>query len=158
MLTLHRDYVNLIYYTILQRNPGFSTSRLVFNPFEDSQCYGRRMRNHMKDLNLNLSNVITVGTPQFSSWTNLVKLDFQALEKVWDPDVVYIDGSKSENGVFAAVSRRKTAVGSLSSVASIFTAGLHAILAAVKMTRDFRNHSVVICRYSHSALQAIKSL
>ena len=117
--------------------------------------------------------------PDSPSWTNQVKLDLylvgigkgerseaevreiflQHTSKYQGSYAIYTDGSKSENGVgFAAVSRRKTASGSLSRSASIFTAELHANLAAVKMTRDLTNNSIIIYCDSRSALQAIKSL
>lgn len=43
------------------------------------------------------------------------------------------------------------------SAASIFSAELHTILAAFKITRDLRNHYIVICA-SRSGLQATKAL
>lgn len=56
-----------------------------------------------------------------------------------------IDGSKSENiVVFAVVSKTNFAFGSPSLAASIFSAVLHAILTSVKITKDLRNHYIVI--------------
>lgn len=73
--------MNLFYYTSLQRIPGSTKSRLVFNSLEDSRFYGKGMRNLMEDLNLNLSKVLGVGTPQFLSWTSLIELDLFSIGK-----------------------------------------------------------------------------
>lgn len=47
---------------------------------------------------------------------------------------------------------------SFSSAASLFITEFHAILAAVKMTRDLRNHSIIIYGDSRGPLQVIRSL
>lgn len=78
--SLH-DYMNLINYTRLQKIPESPTSRLVSNPFEDILFFGRRMRNFVEDLNLNLTKVLAVGTPQFPPWSNQVELVFFGIGK-----------------------------------------------------------------------------
>lgn len=60
-------------------------------------------------------------------------------------DAIHADGSKSENDVvIAAVRRTKIVVDSLLLAASILIADLDVILAAVIMTRDRRNHPMVV--------------
>nr|BDT63038.1 MAG: hypothetical protein [Trachysalambria curvirostris nimavirus] len=176
-LNLHRDYMNLIYYTRLQRIPNSPTYRAVFNPHVDNQSYGGRMRNLVDDLSLNLSRVLPVGIPQVPPWTNPVELDLVGIgkrersegetkarflehaSKYQGSKAIFTDGSKTKDGVgFAAVSSWHTAMGSLPAASSIFTAELYAILSAVKMTRDQMNHSFVIYCDSRSALQAIFNL
>ena len=175
-LSLHRDYMNLIYYARLQRTVT-PTYRVVFGPLAGCNSFGGRMKSSLVDLKLTLPRVLRVGFPQIPPWKSPPEVDLFEIRKrdLSDAEIrvrflqhvsiyqgsvaIYTDGSKSEDGVgFAAVGREATTHGSLPPAASIFTAELHAILAAVKMTRDMRDHSVVVYCDSRSALQAVASL
>lgn len=116
--------MNLIFYMRLQRILGSPTSKLVFNPHDGNRFFCWRVGN----LDFNLSKVLTVESPHFPPWTNLVKLDQVGIRKGERPEAKiresflntllstkdqkqHTDDSKSENGEsFAAVSRRKTVV------------------------------------------------
>ena len=180
-LSLHRQYMNLIYYTRLQRNPESPTYKAVsrserLDP-EETKQYGGRMRKLLADLNLNLPRVIEVGPPQAPPWTIPVELDLVQIGKRDRSDLeirsrfreytskyqgyiaIYTDGSKSPDGVgYAAVSGREFAEGSLPPQSSIYTAELYAILEAVKMTRGMNHQNFIVYSDSRSALQAIDSL
>ena len=175
-LSLHRDYMNLIYYNRLQRAVT-PTHRVVFGPLAGCNSFGGRMKSSLVDLNLTLPRVLRVGIPRIPPWKSPPEVDLFEIRKrdLSDAEIrvrflqhtskyqgsvaIYTDGSKSEDGVgFAAVSVDSTTQGSLPPEASIFTAELLAIRAAVKMTKDIRNSSVVIYCDSRSALQAIDSL
>ena len=183
-LSLHREYMNLIYYTRLQRNPRSPSYVTVMDsrserldPESDRRYYGGRMRKLLADLNLNLPRILEVGLPQAPPWTNLVELDLVGIGKRNRSDLeiksrfreytskyqgyiaIYTDGSKSPDGVgYAAVSGREFAQGSLPPQSSIYTAELYAILAAVKMTRGMNHYDFIVYSDSRSALQAIGSL
>ena len=183
-LDLHRQYMNLIYYTRIQRDPRSPAYGTVMDsrserldPELERQYYGGRMRRLLVDLNLNLPRILEVGPPQAPPWTNPVQLDLVGIRKggrsdleiqsrfrehtskYQDSKAIYTDGSKSPDGVgFAAVSGRESEEGSLPPQSSIFTAELYAILAAVKMTRGMNHQAFVIYSDSRSALQAIGGL
>ena len=70
-LNLHRQYMNLIYYTRLMRDPRSPSFSSVMdrrldgeNPWSERQDYGWRMRKLLNDLNLNLPKIMEVGPPQ----------------------------------------------------------------------------------------------
>lgn len=83
--------------------------QMVFNTLEDSRSYGRRMRYLVEDINLNVFKVLSVATPQFPPWTDLVELDlrfkaeirifFFNTSKYQGSSAIYTDSSKSKNGV-----------------------------------------------------------
>ena len=183
-LSLHREYMNLIYYTRLQRNPKSPSCKAVMDsrseildPESQRQYYGGRMRKLLADLNLNLPRILEVGLPLYPPWTNPVELDLVGIgkknrsdleiqsrfreytSKYQDYIAIYTDGSKSLDGVgYAAVSGRESVLGSLPPQSSIYTAELYAILAAVKMTKGTDHQHFIVYSDSRSALQAIKDL
>ena len=71
---------------------------------------------------------------------------------------IYTDGSKSPSGVgFAAVSSNRTIQFSLPTYASVFTAELMAILAAIEIIKDNPPQKFVIFSDSRSAVEVLKS-
>ena len=175
-LSLHRDYMNLLYYSRLRRSET-PTHRAVIGTPAGCGSFGGRMKSLLANLNLTLPRVLRVGTPRIPPWENPPEVDLFDVRKreFLDAetkvqfllhtcryrgfDAIYTDGSKTADGVgFAAVGESSNTQGSLPPAASIFTAELHAILAAVKMARASRSNSVVIYSDSRSALQAVYSL
>lgn len=72
-LPLHWNYMNFNYFTNYK----------VFKDLHPDwfSILLRRMGNLVKDLNLNLSKLLAVGTPQSLPWTNLFELDLVGIGK-----------------------------------------------------------------------------
>lgn len=70
---------------------GSPTSTLAFNPLEDSRFRGGRIRDLMKYLNLKLSKVVAVGTPQSDFLTTLLttKDQMQCMQMVRNQEIVW---------------------------------------------------------------------
>ena len=178
-LDFSRDMLMLKHFFKIQSLPNSPTHRAVIGPLGDSTPRMEHINELCTQYQVQTPKILTNVVPEIPSWTyppirncpfletkkkGLLDEEMRAIFLAhWErhPTVhIYTDGSKSTKGVgFAAVFPNTTSGGRLTREASIFTAELYAINAAVheilKGTTD--GNRFTIFSDSRSALLALRS-